>query len=232
MSDPTPRGSSGVRRAQAIEHAADLLREGGPNALTSVAVAERMGLTQSAVYRHIRDMDELATLASREVVDDLNSSLRATLLAPDIDWEHLDDVGRLCRQLATAMFENRQAFETVDRWHFVGGELGAGIVGLIDEATSFIAFILESRFRIEFRFDAALTASQRNAQQAHAELLLEDGYAVARMARSPRSGELDEIAELLKYRIIAGWTVYVIDMHDRLGLPLPHIDLDEGVANA
>ena len=46
-----------------------------------------MGVTQSAVYRHVRTMDELSSLAAGIVVAEVNQSLRDALFDPDLDWE-------------------------------------------------------------------------------------------------------------------------------------------------
>ena len=69
-----------------IAQATVLLRESGPSAVTSVNVAARLGVTQSAIYRHIRDMDELNDLASYAVVNELNSVMMAALSAPETTW--------------------------------------------------------------------------------------------------------------------------------------------------
>ena len=141
MSEPKP-GTLLSRRDQAIAHAADLLRKGGPAALTSVAVAERMGVTQPAVYRHVRNMEELSALAAEAVVADLNRSLRELMFDPNMDWEEIDDVSRLCRDLIDQALRNQQSFEVVARWRFVDGRLGTGIRRVIEEGCGLIAVLL------------------------------------------------------------------------------------------
>ena len=219
------------RRGQAISHAADLLREGGPDALTSVAVAGRMGITQSAVYRHVRDMEELSALAAEVVVSEMARTLNEILLDPEVDWEAIGDVNRLCRALIDLMTANERSFAIVDQWRFVEGALGAGIRKMIGDGYDMIAAILEFRWREEFGGAAKLTTKERTAIEAHGRATYDDGYAVARLARS--SGcpfTRDELADMLQYRIIAGWSVFVIDMNDLVGLPFPEIDLTEGMA--
>lgn len=71
------------RRDDVVIAATDLLRESGPAGLTSVSVAARLGLTQSAIYRHIRDMDELTTIASQTVVGELTSVMFAAVAEPE-----------------------------------------------------------------------------------------------------------------------------------------------------
>jgi len=48
-----------------------------------------------------------------------------------------------------------------------------------------------------------------------------------RMARQRVTpGELDDLAELLKHRIIGTWVAYAVDMNQRVGLDPPDIDLE------
>ena len=209
------------RRAEAIGHGADLLREFGPNGLTSVAVADRMGLSQSAIYRHVRDMDELASLSSAAVVDGLNAELQSILLTPGIDWESLDDVARLCRQLVDGMARTRRSFEVVDRWRFATGELGSAIRDMVQQAVDLIAILLEARWRSEYGHTEPLSADARAAQRWHAQLIYDDSHAIARLVRgTPRRGGRAAVADLLRFRIIGEWFAYVIDLQDRIGRPV------------
>ncbi len=118
-----------------------------------------MGIGQSAVYRHIRDMDELAVLAAAAVIDDLNAALQRILFDPNVDWEQIDDVDRLCLALVDQAVEHHQAFVVVDHWRYAGGPLGDGICRLVDEGCELIALLLESRWRIEFGSDTPLRAA-------------------------------------------------------------------------
>ena len=227
---PAPKPS---RRDQAVAHAADLLREGGPLALTSVAVAERMGITQSGVYRHVRNMDELSALAAQLVVAELNQSLHDLMFDPNMDWEAIDDVSRLCRDLVDQVVRNRQSFEVVARWRFVDGELGSGIRKLVDEGCDLVAVLLEARWRIEFGHEAPLDEQQRAAVGAHARAIHDDVHAVAGLAYSPSLAPLDlaDVAVIMQHRIVAGWASFVIDMNERAGLPFPQVDLEQAVVS-
>lgn len=220
------------RRQQAIAHAADLLRENGPDALTSVAVAERMGVTQPAVYRHVRNMDELSALAAEVVVAELNQSLRDLMFDPKMDWEEINDVSRLCRDLVDQAVRNQQSFEVVARWRFVDGQLGTGIRKFIEEGCELIATLLVSRWRIEFGYESPLDEQDRAAVVAHARAIHDDWHGVARLADSPLLAplELADVAVIMQHRIVAGWASFVIDMNERVGLPFPQIDLGVGVA--
>ena len=73
-------------------------RKGGPDALTTVAVASRLGVTQSAIYRHVHNRDELATLASRQIVADLQAKMRGILDNPDLSWTNDGDTRSLLRR--------------------------------------------------------------------------------------------------------------------------------------
>jgi|GEM_PF-775637 len=219
------------RRGQAISHAADLLREGGPDALTSVAVAGRMGISQSAVYRHVRDVEELSALAAEVVVSEMTRTLNEILLDPAVDSDEMDDVGHMCGALIDLMTANERSFAIVDQWRFVEGALGAGIRKMIGDNYDMIAAILEFRWREEFGGDAKLTTKERTAIAAHGRALHDDGCAVARLARSPGCPfGRSELADILQYRVIAGWSVFAIDMNDLVGLPFPTIDLTSGMA--
>ena len=87
------------RRDEIIEEAVAILREEGPAALTSVNVAARIGVTQSAIYRHIVDMDELSGIASRIVVSELTAMLNSILLAPDVNFDDLDGILELSSKI-------------------------------------------------------------------------------------------------------------------------------------
>ncbi|SRR6056297_648909 len=58
-------------------------------------------------------------------------------------------------------------------------------------------------------------------------------HAVARLASSPSLGTLDlaDVAVIMQHRIVAGWASFAIDMNDRVGLPFPEIDLQQGIVS-
>lgn len=53
-----------------------MVRDRGPAAVTTVAVARQVGIAQSAVYRHARDVGELRRIAIHRVIADLDAELR------------------------------------------------------------------------------------------------------------------------------------------------------------
>jgi len=228
---PQPTSS---RRCEAICHAADLLREGGPSALTSVAVAGRMGITQSAIYRHVTDMDELSALAAEVVVSELIDALHNIVVNPDIDpnvdGEQAEDVRRLCRSLVDSAVDNSSSLAVVDQWRFVDGPLGEGIRTMIAEGYELIGSLIELRWREEFGGEIKITAKGRSTIAVHACAIHEDGQAIARLVRDVDcSFTHEELADILRHRIIAGWAAFVIDMNDLYTLPFPMIDFAEGM---
>ncbi len=229
MTDP---GRRRPRRDQAIEHAADLLRERGPQGLTSAAVAERMGITQPGVYRHVRNMDELTELAAERVVAGITESLHGIVFDESMDWDDIGDVDRLCRSLIDVAMANRQSFDVVTLWRFTDGPLGNGIRSVIDESCDLISALMESRWRIEFGFEGSLDDEQQLAQRAHAQAAYDDALAVVHIGFSDHHLELldlDALATIFKNRLVSGWSAYVIDLNERTGLEYPRIDLVTGI---
>ena len=140
------------RREEIIEEAATILREEGPAAVTSVNVAARIGVTQSAIYRHIVDMDELSGIASRIVVSELTAMLNSILLAPDVNFDDLDGILELSSKIVRVMQHDRQAFEVIDRWRFAEGTLGTGIRELLAAGHDLVVFVLESEWHAEYEY--------------------------------------------------------------------------------
>jgi len=219
------------RREDAVDHAADLLRTLGPGGLTSSAVAERMGITQSGVYRHVRSMDELASLAAERIVAGLNETLQHLLSDPEMDWDEMADFDLLCHRLVQHMIDDRTSFEVVTRRRFAHDGLGTGIRKVIDRSNELIAALLEHRWRIEFGHEQQFGADDQAALAAHACAIHDDGLAIAELAFAAPSTPLglDDVALILKHRLLAGWVSFVIDMNDRVGLAYPKIDLVRGI---
>jgi AcrR family transcriptional regulator len=222
MSERPAAGSRGDRRAQVIETAVVLLREGGSDALTSVAVAQRMGIAQSAVYRHVSTIDELRRLATDEIVTDLRRALHGILVSPEM--QDLGDEHAVFLHVIDAMGEHRQAYATVDRWRFEDGCFGAGIREVCAEFDDMIAQLLEGHYRTAYDAAGEWPDAVRTAQHDHARHFQDEGYAVARLVH--QGGDRVELARILRYRSLWAWISYVIDMHDRLGRGLPRFDID------
>ena len=211
------------RREEIIEVAATILREDGPAALTSVEVAARIGVTQSAIYRHIVDMDELTAEASRIVVSQMTAVLNSILLDPDADFDELSGIADLSREMVRAMSEDAQVFEVIDRWRFAEGALGDGIRDTLAAACDLLIAVLEREWRDEYGYADALTAELNAVQRSHAEVIVDDVVTVGRLLRSGTPAA--DAARLLQLRIVTGWVAYVVDMQTRLGRDLPDIEV-------
>ncbi len=211
------------RREEIIEVAATILREDGPAALTSVEVAARIGVTQSAIYRHIVDMDELTAEASRIVVAQMTAVLNSILLDPDADFDELSGIADLSRKMVRAMSEDAQVFEVIDRWRFAEGALGDGIRDTLAAARDLLIVVLEREWRDEYGYADPLTAELNAVQRSHAEVIVDDVVTVGRLLRSGTPAA--DAARLLQLRIVTGWLAYVVDMQTRLGRDLPDIEV-------
>ena len=146
------------RRQDVIDAAVALVREGGPSALTTVAVAARLGVTQSAIYRHVHNRDELATLASRQIVADLQTKMSSIMDNPDLSWAHDGDTRIFCDGIVALMAAEPKTFEVIDRWRYAEGSLGTGIRDLLDRGRAGSAAILEGMWRTLYGYDKPLDA--------------------------------------------------------------------------
>ena len=211
------------RRDEIIHAAATILREDGPAALTSVNVAQRVGISQPAIYRHIDGMDDLVGAASRIVVSEITAVLHSILLAPDVDYDDLAGIRALADQMVTAMRREAQAFEVVDRWRFAQGPLGDGIRQVMSSACDLVAFVLEEQWRREYGYAEPLQSDATATQLAHASVMVDDIVAVARLTRHGAAD--DDAVRLAQLRIVTAWIAYVVDMQTRLGRPVPTIEV-------
>jgi AcrR family transcriptional regulator len=71
---PTP---SKTGRDQVVATARALLEEGGPDAVTMSAVAERVGVRPPSLYKHVRDRRALLVEVVAATVDELNDRVEA-----------------------------------------------------------------------------------------------------------------------------------------------------------
>jgi AcrR family transcriptional regulator len=211
------------RRDEIIQEAVAILHEDGPAALTSVNVAARIGVTQSAIYRHITDMEELTGIASGIIVSDLTAVLNSLLLGPDVDLDELEGIAALSKKVVATMDVERQAFEVIDRWRFADGVLGDGIRKALASSRDLVVFVFESEWRKEYGYTDPLRSDTAAVQKAHAQIIVDDVVAVSRLVRDGMRA--DDVARLLQLRIVTSWTAYVVDMQTRLGRPLPNIEV-------
>jgi AcrR family transcriptional regulator len=206
-----------------IAAAADLLRESGPAALTSVNVAKRLGVTQSAIYRHVDDMDELAAVASQVVVGDLSAVLTEVVTSPATTWGDGNDLARFADQVVTITAQHDQAIATIDRWRHEPGVLGDGIRSILDDGGRLVAHLLEQSWRSDFACDEPFDEITTKIHDAHGRLAVDDMIVVVRAVPGSGPAAQHAIARTLAFRLFAGWCSYVLDMNTRMGLPIPEL---------
>ncbi len=212
-------------RDDVIAAGADLLREGGPDALTTVAVAERLGITQSAIYRHVDSVDELLKLSAERVADDLRSLLTTVRPPKPSAIAPRDEMIGIADGLVAAMVDDAHAFEIVDRWRYDDGPLGEGIRTYLEESFDLLAVIVEERWRRNASYTGPLTRPLQRVLREHARFLhsdLTDVAAIVRRGRYP--GGRAAIAELLAIRLRIHAIAVTVDLNHRLGLPPPLLD--------
>ena len=211
------------RRDDVIAAAMDLLRESGPDALTSVNVAKRLGVTQSAIYRHIRDMDELTTLATHGIVGELSAVMMDAVASPDTTWGDGTTIASFANRIVDLMDEHPRALAEIDRWRYDDGPLGEGIRAMLEVGAHLVAGELERAWRTDFDVDTPLDESTVAAQLAHARLEIDDVIAVTRRTSSGVPTNRQLISRTLGLRLFAGWCGYVLEMNTRLGLRIPEL---------
>jgi AcrR family transcriptional regulator len=213
-----------TRRDEVIATAMAILRDSGPDALTSVNVATRMGMTQSAIYRHIRDMDELTAIAGQAIVEELSQVMLEALAEPEAEWGDGTHVNQFARRLVGLITEHGHGFAIVDRRRYDDGELGEGIRAILDVGCDLIANVLEEQGFEDFGLQA-FDEGDRAVALAHARLIQDDVIAVARLVRASAAPATREAsARLLSLRIFAGWCAYALAMTHRRGLPTPELN--------
>jgi AcrR family transcriptional regulator len=212
-----------TRRDDVIAAAAELLRESGPSELTSVNVAKRLGVTQSAIYRHIRDMDELTTLAVHDVVAELAAVMTEAVASPDTVWGDGSHIAHFAGRIVALTEEHPQALAALDRWRYDDGQLGEAIRAMLDAGARLVASELERAWRADFGHDAAFDESTTAVQLAHARLTIDDVIAVTRVPIDPRPQRRELVARTLGHRLFADWCGYVLEMNSRLGLRVPEL---------
>ena len=201
----------------------ELLCESGPSALTSVNVAKRLGVTQSAIYRHIRDMDELMKLATHGIVGDLSAVMLEAVASPDTTWGDGTQIASFANRTVGLMEDHPQALAAIDRWRHDDGPLGEGIRAMLDDGAHLVASELEQAWRVDFDCDTPFDETTVAVQLAHAQLVIDDVIAVTREIASTASTGRQLAARTLAMRMFAGWCGYVLDVNLRLGLPVPEL---------
>lgn len=210
-------------RQDVIETATEILRESGPSALTSVAVAKRLGVNQSAIYRHIRDMNELTTIASHAVVGELAAVLLAAAAAPETTWGDGSHLTAFADRLVDLAGEHQHAFDTIERWRYDVSELGEGIRALLGIGTTMVATEFEREWRENFQCDTPFDDVTSAALVVHASLIVDDLVAVARRVRTAGPPQRQLAVHLASLRMFAAWCGYVLEANTAVGVPIPEL---------
>jgi AcrR family transcriptional regulator len=216
-------GSAVARRDDVIAAAMDLLRESGPDALTSVNVAKRLGVTQSAIYRHIRDMDELTTLATHGIVGELSAVMIQAVTSPDTTWGDGTHIANFANRIVEMMDAHPRALAEIDRWRYDDGPLGEGIRAMLEVGAHLIAGELEKAWRTDFGLDTEFDELTTAVQLAHARLEIDDVIAVTRPPFGDVLTQRQLVARTLALRLFAGWCGYVLEINTRLGVRIPEL---------
>ena len=176
-----------MKRSDLVDAAVELIRRDGPAAVTSVAVAAHVGLTQSALYHHVRDVEELRNAAIQRLVEELDASLEAAVISSGVGDGPTASTEDFCRRLIHAMREHGTAFELVDRFRFAAGPLGTGVREVLDRGLDFSSCMLEQQW-VAMHPDDPRPRGLRQLARLHAEFFQEDTLAAARVVR--RGGAL------------------------------------------
>ena len=198
-----------TQRDRAIKAAADIARHDGIGAITSVAVGQRLGVTQSAIYRHIRDVDELRALAVHQLVSEVDEELASIVREVGIHWQATGEFGSFVSRLVDALSRHGAALCMIDRWRYDDSELGEGIRARLLRGRDGIAALLESEWNRARGRPDPLTPAQKAMTRAHAQLVQDDILGVARIGRAGRfPGGRHGLVRVLQSRSIAAWTAY------------------------
>src|SRR5512144_51490 len=80
---PRHRLSTDQRQREIVATVLELARERGPDAITTQAIAGRMGLTQGAVFRHFPDKEAIWLAVFSWVRESLGAAIAAAMAKAD-----------------------------------------------------------------------------------------------------------------------------------------------------
>ena len=194
-----------TRQRQIVEAAREIITGGGTEALTVNAIAARVGVSEAALYKHVRSKDEVLLL----LVDDIRESLFEEICrATGPDGKALEKLEHLL-ELHLSYVESRQGISFVvitEALQFDGQGVGAAVRRLVDDYLALVErIVVEGQRRGEIHPDvkasAAATAFFGMVQatvmrwlfDAKAHPLTEDASALWRLFRAsltaPRGSE-------------------------------------------
>lgn len=118
--------SSRLTRASVLAEARRALADGGLPALTMRNLADRLGVVPMALYRHVRNKDDLLDVLMDEAV--------ARVVIPPADFSWREGLRTLAHSIRSAMIENREIASLVIARPNLGpnsiriGEYGFGVL--------------------------------------------------------------------------------------------------------
>ena len=187
--------------------------------LTTVAVASRLGVTQSAIYRHVHNVDELATVASRQVVAAMQERLRTAILGADMTWGRAGMVRKFADLIVDMVKSDSTSFEIVDR----GGTPTARSAQGSARCSTWAASSAPPSSNPNGASGTATPSGSRRRCGGPADplsLIQDDVFRLARLVSDGGyPGGNEAIARMLELRMLAGYMAYSSDLNRRLGLP-------------
>lgn len=221
------RGGASVRnsldRGRILEAALRLLDEGGPGALSMRQVAAVLAVTPMALYRHVRDKDELlewiveARFASLDVPEAGSGSWTERVRGIAFALHHLLHAHpNLATLLSQQPFFTPAAMRPHEAMHAALRDAGFGEEAAARAATAIYTTVL-GRAMLE----AALAASAATPQGGAADRQRYVGLAVAalRLDQAPRSAQLAGYVATLTSEDLFAYTLerLIAGLLDELG---------------
>jgi AcrR family transcriptional regulator len=130
------RQNTKVRKHQIIEAARHLITTKGMESVTIDAIADEVGITEGAIYRHFVSKNQILSL----LIDDIENTLLATVR--DSQVEGASAVSNLCRIMEAHLndVEGRRAVSFI----VIAGAMGFDGIGLTPKVSSMFTHYLES----------------------------------------------------------------------------------------
>jgi AcrR family transcriptional regulator len=137
----TKRLGTGIRRDQIAEAALEIVRSKGTRGLSVAAVAKKVGIVPSAVYRHFRNKDDIVTAVLQLIQSRLNANFQA-VKHQEIDA--LDKLHRLLHHHIELIAGNNAIPRIVFSEEVLGGmpEKQAELYAIIQDVLSHVAAIV------------------------------------------------------------------------------------------
>ena len=142
MSTRIARQSTLVRQHQIIEAARNLITIRGMEGVTIDAIAEEVGLTEGAIYRHFTSKHQILTL----LIDDIERSLLNTVRSAQVEGDSaLENLERILEAHLSDVEGHRAASFVVitEAMGFDGIGLGPRVSSMLTHYLEFVRGVLE-----------------------------------------------------------------------------------------